>query len=449
MTFMSLYSNNNHSNIDLYHRKNSVTEPKEHCPSYYAATANQQLEFPSLKGDKIADVCIIGGGFTGVATALTLAERGFKVTVVEQHKIAWGASGRNGGQLIGGISGEEKMLKEHGDGFAEELFNLGYLGHKIIEERIKKYAIDCDYKKGYMDVAVKKRHLKTLNEMQEYQIKYGMGEHLRRIEGHEMQDVLGTDAYLGGLINNRNGHLHPLNLCLGEAKAAADLGVSFFEGSEVKNIIPGEKPAVVTEQGKVTADFVILAGNAYHQFKQKEVSGHVFPAGTYIIATEPLSEVEVASINPLDLAICDMNEILDYYRLSADKRLLFGGQCNYLNREPKSIKAIMHPRMVKVFPELAHKSIDFEWGGNVGIVPNRVPLLGRMSKNVFYSMGYNGHGVNVTHLAGEIMADAVTGTFERLEIFEKIKHHRIPFGSTFGSQMIALGRLYYRIKDLV
>ena len=425
-----------------------TTSGPSHCASYYAASVNQQLQFPPLQGEQRADVCIVGAGFTGVATALTLAERGYQVVVLEQHCIGWGASGRNGGQLIGGLSGESKLLKQYGDDFAEELFKLGYRGHEIIEQRIKKYQIDCDLKYGFMDVALKPRHLRTFHQWLEEKSKYGMAEYLRLLSADEMGEVLGTDAYIGGLINNRNGHLHPLNLCLGEARAAAGLGVLFFEGSEVTEIVHGDKPAVVTDQGRVNADFVVLAGNAYQHLEQKSLAGLVFPAGSYIIATEPLSEQEAEQINPLDMAICDMNEVLDYYRLSTDKRMLFGGRCNYSGRVPASIRDIMFPRMVKIFPQLANKRIDYQWGGNVGIVINRVPLLGRASKNVFYSVGYSGHGVNVTHLAGEIMAEAVSGTFEKMDIFENIKHHRIPFGKTFGGYVVALGMMYFRIMDL-
>ncbi len=179
------------------------------------------------------------------------------------------------------------------------------------------------------------------------------------------------------------------------------------------------------------------------------MSGLVFPAGSFIIATEPLSEAEAREINPLDMAICDPNYVLDYYRMSADRRMLFGGRCNYSGRAPESIKATMVPRMEKIFPQLKGKRVDFEWGGNIGIVVNRVPLLGRVADNVFYSMGYSGHGVNTTHVAGEIMADAVSGTFERLDVFEKVRHRRIPFGQQFGSQMVAMGMLYFRMRDLL
>lgn len=425
-----------------------MTSAQPHCQSYYAASANQQLEFPELQGEERVDVCIVGGGFTGVSTALTLAERGYKVAVVEQNRIAWGATGRNGGQLIAGFTGQSKLEKKYGEGISDELFRLSYRGHEIIEERIEKYQIQCDLKHGFMDVAFKPRHMRSFYEWYEDLSARGMSDDLRLVEADKMHEVMGSDSYIGGLINNRNGHLHPLNLCLGEASAASKLGVSFYESSEVTDIVHGDKPTVLSRNGRINADFVVLAGNAYHQLEQKKLAGMFFPAGSFIIATEPLSESEAAEINPLDMAICDMNEIVDYHRLSADRRLLFGGRCNYSGQEPASIKATMIPRMAKIFPQLKDKRIDYEWGGNIAIVVNRVPLIGRASKNVFYSMGYCGHGVSATHMAGEIMADAVAGTFERMDIFDQVKHQRIPFGRNFGSHMVALGMLYYRMLDL-
>ena len=421
-----------------------------HCPSYYAASANQtDLGLSPLEGDVRADVCIIGGGFSGISTALSLVERGYKVAVLEQNLIGWGASGRNGGQLIGGINGESRLLKQHGEELAQRLFEFGYRGHEIIEQRIDKYNIQCDFKKGYIDVAVKNRHLKNLHSWHKDLVDYGMQDYLRLVDKQDMSEILGTDMYMGGMINQRNGHLHPLNLCLGEAAAAKSLGVQLFENSEVTQIVHGPKPKVQTTAGSVTADFVVLAGNAYHRLEEKRLSGLVFPAGTYIIATEPLSDQEVADINPHDLAVCDMNEVVDYFRLSADKRLLFGGRCNYSGRDPKDIKKTMFPRLKKIYPQLANKRIDYQWGGHIGIVVNRVPLIGRLEKNVFYAMGYSGHGVNVSHLAGEVVAEAVSGTFEKMDVFDRVKHHRIPFGREFGGSIVALGMLYYRMLDLI
>ena len=243
-----------------------------------------------------------------------------------------------------------------------------------------------------------------------------------------------------------NGHVHPLNLCLGEARAAASLGATIYEKSPVLHIEKGGKPRVITQHGSVTAEFVVLAGNAYH-FLERKLRGIMFPVNSFIIATEPLSEELVNSVNPNDLAVCDPNFVLEYFRLSADKRLLFGGRCNYSGSDQEIIKKNLIPRMLKIFPQLANVTIDYAWGGTIGVPINRVPQIGKISSNVFYSQGYSGHGVNVTHLAGRILADAITGTFEQFDIFAKVKPIVIPGAHTFGKQMVALGMLYYQLKD--
>ena len=415
--------------------------------SYYAATRNQDPGYPVLEGDIDTDVCICGGGFTGVATALSLVERGYSVVLLEQNRIGWGASGRNGGQVIGGFSGEALMAKRLGPQVADLVWDIGWRGNTIIAERVQKYAIDCDFKYGYMDVALKPRHMRAFESYHEELLRRGFGDDVRMVARDEMRTVLGSDAYIGGLINRRSGHLHPLNLCLGEARAAAGLGVRLFEGSEVLAIEHGPRPVVRTATGKVRADTVVLAGNAYQQLETRHLSGQVFPAGSYIIATEPLSESLARELNPLDMAFCDPNHVLDYFRLSADRRLLFGGRCNYSGRVPASIRRSIEPRMHKVFPQLRGTRIDYEWGGNIGIVVNRVPVIGRLRDNVYYSLGYSGHGVNMTHAAGEILADAIGGTLEKLDLFERVGHWRIPLGQALGGQLVALGMLYYRLRD--
>jgi glycine/D-amino acid oxidase-like deaminating enzyme len=245
----------------------------------------------------------------------------------------------------------------------------------------------------------------------------------------------------------RDGHLHPLNLCIGEARAAHNLGVQIFEQSPVTGIKHGKRPRVETAQGYVEADAVILAGNAYSQFEPQHLSNLVFPAGSYIIATEPLGDSVAESINKQDVAVCDLNEVVDYYRLSADKRLLYGGACNYSGRDPRSIKAFILPRLLKVYPQLKDVRIDYEWGGKIGIVLRRIPTVGRINNNVYYCQGYSGHGVCPTHVMGEVMADAVGGTMEKFDLFADIKHFRIPGSQWFGNQIIALGMLYYKMKD--
>jgi gamma-glutamylputrescine oxidase len=421
-------------------------KPQAHTGSYYAASVNDVTDYAPLQGDKSADVCVIGAGFTGISTALHLAERGYNVHVVEANKAGWGASGRNGGQMIGGISGEEKLLKQNGPGAKELLWNMRWAGHEIIRERVEKYAIQCDLKSGYLDVAIKERHLRDLEAEQERLEEHGFPFKVRMLSKEETQQTIGTNAYIGALMNMGNGHLHPLNLCVGEARAAVSQGATIYEQSPVLNIEKGSRPKVVTQQGSVTADFVIIAGNAYHALERK-LRGIMFPVNSFITATEPLSDDLVASINPMDLAVCDPNYILEYFRLSADKRLLFGGRCNYFGTDPEIIKQNLRPRMLKIYPQLADTKLDFAWGGTIGVPVNRVPQIGRVAPNVLYCQGYSGHGVNVTHLAGQIMADAVCGTLERFDLFADSKPFPIPGSYQFGRPMVALGMLFYKLKD--
>ena len=429
--------------MEAKHRK------QEHTGSYYAASVNEVTDYPALEGNVSADVCVVGAGFTGVATALTLAERGYSVALVEANRVGWGASGRNGGQLINGMNGHHKIEKKHGSGAGEIMWELGWRGHEIIYERVEKYAIDCDLKSGYVDVALKARHVAEIEEYAEQRARRNFPYRYEVWDRDKTREMLGTGAYLGAFVCYRDGHLHPLNLCIGEARAAAGLGARIFEQSPVVDIEHGARPKVKTETGAVAADAVVLAGNAYSRLEQKRLSGLIFPAGSYIIGTEPLSHDVVEAINPADIAVCDMNEIVDYHRLSADKRLLYGGACNYSGHDPADIKAYILPRMLKVYPQLKDVRIEFQWGGMIGIVPNRIPVVGRIGGNIYYCQGYSGHGVNSTHVMGEIVADAVGGTMEKFDLFAGMKHLRIPGSRWFGNQLIALGMLYYRLKDLL
>jgi gamma-glutamylputrescine oxidase len=422
-------------------------QQQEHTSSYYAATANHHPAYPQLKGAHIVDVCVVGAGFTGINTALNLAERGFSVAVVEANRVGWGASGRNGGQLICGIGGAARVKKKYGETISRLMWDMKWRGNDIVYERVEKYGIDCDLKSGYIEVALKSRHLTDLEEDRKELQSHNFPYEYKILDKQQTSEIIGSDAYLGSMSNMRNGHLHPLNLCLGEAQAASDLGVQIYEQSPVTNIVHGKKPKVMTTTGHIEADTVVLAGNAYHNLEKKHLSGLTFPAGSYIIGTEPLPADVRAEINPQDLAICDLNEIVDYYRLSADGRLLFGGRCNYSGRVPSDIKAAILPRMLKVYPQLKDFKIEYEWGGNIGIVLNRVPALGRINGNVWYSQGYSGHGVNTTHIMGEVLADAITGQMEKFDLFANIKHHRIPGSQWMGNQVIALGMLYYRLRD--
>jgi len=420
---------------------------QEHTSSYYAATVNRHTDYPALRENLVADVCVIGGGFTGVATALTLAERGYSTVILEANRIGWGASGRNGGQMINGIGGLERIRKQSDRELDDLLWDMRWRGNAIIRERVKKYVIDCDLKDGYVDVARKRRQLADIEAAAQERQERGFPYRFEVWDRDRTQAMLGTDAFYGAFACFRDGHLHPLNLCIGEATAAEMLGARIYEHSPVTDIEHGPKPLVTTANGQVRANAVVLAGNAYSRLEPRHLSNLVFPAGSYIIATERLSEDVAAEINRLDVAVCDLNEVVDYYRLSADKRLLYGGACNYSGRDPASIAAYIRPRMRKVYPQLADVDIDFEWGGSIGIVLNRAPTVGRIDGNVYYCQGYSGHGVTGSHLMGEVIADAVAGTLERFDLFANIKHLRLPGSRWLGNQMIALGMMYYKLKD--
>jgi gamma-glutamylputrescine oxidase len=420
---------------------------QEHTASYYAATVNEVTDYPRLEGSCSADVCVVGAGFTGVSTALVLAERGYDVALVEANRVGWGASGRNGGQIINGMAGLDKMARIYGESARKMLSEIRWRGHDIIRERVSKYGIDCDLKDGFAEVALKPGQFRILEAYYEERQRENFPHRYELWDRERAAEMFATDSYHGAFVCYRDGHVHPLNLCIGEARAAQQLGVTIFEQSPVTGIEHGTRVRVLSESGSIDAKSVVLAGNAYSRLEPARLSNLVFPASSYIIATEPLPEDLARRINRKDVAVCDVNEVVDYWRLSADKRMLYGGACNYSGREPRSIKAYIRPRMLKVYPELESFGIDFEWSGKIGIVLNRTLTVGRIGSNVYYCQGYSGHGVSASHVMGEIMADAVAGTMERFDLFAGLRHFRMPGPQWIGNQVVALGMLYYRLKD--
>lgn len=423
--------------------------PELSITSYYTATAHERPAFSRLEGPVRADVCIVGAGFSGIATALLLAARGVSVIVLEANSIGWGASGRNGGQMIAGISGEAALKRQLGPAGAKLVSDIRYRGHDIIEGLIKTHAINCDLRHGWMEVAARPRHMADMRAWVDEMRAEDGGDHWEIVEAEQLRSVLDTNVYHGGIIDKRSGHLHPLNLLIGEVQAAVKGGVRIFEDSRVIDLGGGARPFAMTSHGRVDAGSIVLAGDALHQFRQGRLDGLMFPTGSYIVATEPLDEAMVRRLNPRDLAVADSNTVLDYFRFSADRRLLFGGRCNYSNRDPKDLAAALRPRLAEIFPDLRDVRIDYSWGGRIGIVITRIPAIGRLEPNVYYLQGYCGHGLNASHIAAEIVADAISGTMERFDLFDRVRHIRLPLGSWAGNQMLALGMLYYRVKDLL
>lgn len=429
-----------------------MIQSTDHARSYYRATANALVERPALGTDLTADVCVIGGGFTGVNTAIELAQRGLSVILLEARRIGWGASGRNGGQLIRGIghdvSGFAKYVGEEGVRYLER---AGIESVALVGERIREHGIDCDLRWGFCELANTPAQFAAFKGEQAHLAELGYTHETRLVGPGDMQQVVGSTVYAGGLVDMGSGHLHPLNLVLGEARLAESLGVRIFEHTEVRELLHGDTVQVRCAGGTVRAASLVLACNAHLEELEPRLSGKVLPAGSYIIATEPLSEDMANQLNPQNLALCDQKVGLDYYRLSADRRLLFGGACHYSGRDPADIAAYMQPKMLKVFPQLANTAIEFQWGGKIGITANRFPQVGRLKQypNVFYAQGYSGHGLNVTHWCARLLAEGIhAGHSTGLDIFSQVPHMTFPGGKALRSPLLALGMLWYRLREI-
>ena len=430
-----------------------VNPDRDHARSYYAATANGLLHRPALGGELDADVCVIGAGFTGINTAIELAQRGLSVIVLEGRKVGWGASGRNGGQLIRGIGHDVSGFARYvGDEGVQYLERAGIESVQVVSERINQHGIDCDLRWGFCELANTPAQFAAFKDEQQALSGMGYAHETRLIAPKDMAQVVNSKVYAGGLVDMGSGHLHPLNLVLGEAQVAEALGVRIFEHSEVLEIIHGASVTVRCAGGSVRAGSLVLACNAHLEELEPKLSGKVLPAGSYIIATEPLSEQAAAELIPQNMALCDQKVGLDYYRLTADRRLLFGGACHYSGRDPKDIGAYMRPAMLKVFPQLANARIDYQWGGRIGISANRFPQVGRLAAhpNVFYAQGYSGHGLNVTHCCARLLGEAIhAGHSQGLDVFSAVPHLTFPGGKALRTPLLALGMLWYRIKEMV
>ncbi|MDC7696583.1 NAD(P)/FAD-dependent oxidoreductase [Vogesella indigofera] len=423
-----------------------------HAPSYYAATAVPWEPGAALQGRVDCDVCVIGGGLTGVSTALNLAERGLRVVLLEGSQIGFGASGRNGGQVIAGYACEMDTIRQQlGDELAKAFWQMSLEAIDIIEQRVQRHGIACDWTRGYCTAAVKPAHLDDLLAWQhEAESFYGY-RHYTLWDKETLAANLASDRYQGGLFDPLAGHIHPLNYLLGLAAAARAAGVTLHENSPVTSIDTGidtgGRPLVRTAQGEVHCRQLVLACNAFVGQLVPALNRRIMPVGTYVIATQPLGEARARGLIANNMAVCDTNFVLDYYRLSADQRLLFGGKVSYSGREPRDLAGSMRADMLRVFPQLADVQIDYAWGGFCDITMNRAPDFGRIAANVYYAQGFSGHGVAITGLAGKVLAEAITGDDQRLKLFERLRHRRFPGGELLRTPALVLGMAWYRLQD--
>ncbi len=414
--------------------------------SYYESTANRSLTTTPLRGDVTCDVVIIGGGYTGISAALELALAGYKAIVLESKYVGFGASGRNGGQICTGFSpGQARLESQVSKADALKCFDIAEDAKKLIEQRIETHKIDCDLAWGYLHCIPKPSQQKMLREwVDEYDaLGYHGCEILTR---DQLYDKLGSTLYHGAMREPRAGHFHPLNYLLGLADAAIAAGAVIHEQSHVLQLDTGSNPWARTALGKVSAKHMFICGNGYLGNAVRQLEGRVMPVTSFIVTTEPLGENRARSLIRDNEAVADTNFILDYFRRTADNRLLFGGRANYSTLEPADVGADMKPSLLKVFPQLSDVKIDHTWGGYIAITSNRIPDCGRLSPTTFYAHGYSGQGVALAQMYGKLMAEAIRGTAERFDLLARFKHLPFP-GGPIRMPMLVAAMMYYRLKD--
>jgi gamma-glutamylputrescine oxidase len=420
------------------------------APHYYAATAQARSTRPALQGTVQADVCVVGGGMAGCSTALHLAERGYQVVVLEAEQIGWGASGRSGGQVIPGFASEQSTLNQLvGPSDAKRMWDISVEGVQLLRDLIARHSIQCDWQSGQLQVAVKPRHRESL-QLWHDQLRTHYGyRSTRMLDTDGVHALLATDKYVGGLYDDAGGHLHPLNYTLGLATAAEKAGVKIYEHSAAIDLHSGPQATVRTAQGEVKAKFVALCGNALLNGVAPSLRARIMPVGTYIIATEPLGAARAQALIKDNCGVTDTNFILDYFRRSADHRLLFGGRVSYSGRDVLNTERATRKRMLQVFPQLTDVKIDYAWGGMLDITMNRAPDFGRIDNNIYYLQGFSGHGVALTGMAGKLVAEAIAGQAERFDLFGKIKHRDFPGGPLLRTPALMMAMLWYRLRDLI
>ncbi len=419
-----------------------------HVDSWYLRTANPIACYPPLDADTRADVAVLGAGYTGLSAALHLAERGYKVTVLEAKRVGWGASGRNGGQIVTGFNPSIATLGQWvGPDDARRLWGLAAEANRLVVETITRHGIACALTRGYLFAGLRARHMADLAAMDREWRSLGHDGAVL-LDQAEMRARVGTRSYVGGLYDPEGGHLHPLNYALGLADACQAAGVVIHEDSPVTAIEPGPAPSLATARGRVRADALVIAGNALLGGLVPSMKRMIAPVGTYIAATERLGRARVRQVLRDDVAACDMNFVLNYYRRTPDDRLLFGARVSYSGRDPTNLRSQMRHSMLKTFPQLADVRFDQVWGGLVDITVNRAPHLGRIGPTCYFAQGFSGQGVALTAIAGRVIAEAIAGQAERFDLFARIPHSPFP-GGPFRTPALMLAMLWFRLRDFI
>ncbi len=405
-------------------------------------------DFPSLQGEQVADVCVIGGGYTGLSTAIHLRQLGYSVTVLEANKVGWGASGRNGGHVgTGQRADQDQLEKLVGMEHAKALWDLGLEAVDTVCQLIEQHAIQCELKHGNLHVASKAKEAPGLEEEVEHLSNVYGYQQIRYVDPVELGEMTSGQGFHGGTLDSGCRHLHPLKYAQGLARVARESGATIYEGSRVLSYSEGEKVTVKTDQGVVSARYLVLACNGYLEKLEPRTAGRIMPINNYMLATEPLPEELARSLIRDDSSMSDSLFVIDYWKLSQDNRLLFGGGESYSRRFPADMGAFVRKYMLRIYPELANTRIDYGWGGTLAITMNRMPDFGRLSASVFYAHGYSGHGVPIATLAGKLLAEVISGSAERFDVMASVPSQTFPGGTLLRWPGLVAGMLFYSLRD--
>ncbi|HEX7689988.1 MAG TPA: FAD-binding oxidoreductase [Burkholderiaceae bacterium] len=424
----------------------------DYTDTYYAATSRHlQTERAPLQEDLDVDVCVVGAGFFGLYTALELAQAGKRVAILEASRVGWGASGRNGGQMIIGFPcGMQRLKGVMGQERAKRMFDASREAVSDIRRIMRDNAIDCDLVEGHLEVAVLPRRVADLTGwIEECENEWGYRK-LQLVEKKDLPKYLNSPRFQAGIIDPEGAHIHPLKYVLGLARAVEAAGVRIFERSKVEGYAENADHILVRSGDHVVrCHQLVLAANAYVDKLDPRLAARTLPVGTFIATTAPLGEKLARELIPHNHAVYDNQFILEYFRMTADHRLLFGGKCTYLGGTPVDLPNAMKRNIRRVFPQLADAKIDFAWGGHIDITMRRMPDWGRRGDRIFWAQGFCGHGLVPTRVAGKLVSKAVLGDTEELDWFAPIVNPPFPGGEALGGLMQAVGMSWYRVRDFV